>query len=132
MSQTVRRLLCQDLLVDFENSLEVHIKVYVKIVYSCWLESKRSQTVEKLSGQNLLVYFESYLKVHVKMYVKVYVKVVYSWFGWGRKQSRNCWVRFSVLHFVSLVLNLSIIRGQSKVVKFRVLHTFSFSELSEI
>ena len=34
LSQTVRRLLCQDLLVDFENSLEVHVKVYVRIVYS--------------------------------------------------------------------------------------------------
>jgi hypothetical protein len=70
-----------------------------------------SQTVRKLLGQNLLVDFENYLEVHVK----VYVKVVYSWFGWGpksRKQSRNCWVRFSVLHFASLVLELSIIRGE--------------------
>ena len=78
------------------------------------------------------MYFESYLKVHVK----VYVRVVYSWFSWGltsHKQSRNCWVRFSVLHFVSLVLELSIIRGESNVVKFRVLQTFSFSDfLSEI
>ena len=70
--------------MDFENCLEVHVKVYVKVVYS-WFSwnPKRSQTVERLSGRNLLVYLESYLKVHVK----VYVKVVYSWFC---KQSRNC------------------------------------------
>ena len=34
MSQTVRKLLGQNLLVDFENYLEVHFKVYVKVVYS--------------------------------------------------------------------------------------------------
>ena len=36
MSQTVRKLLGQNLLVDFDNYLEVHVKVYVKVVYS-WL-----------------------------------------------------------------------------------------------
>ena len=78
------------MLVDFENCLEVHVKVYVKVVYSLFSwNPKRSQTVGRLSGQNLLVYFESYLEVHVK----VYVKIVYSRYCWnpkGRKQSRNC------------------------------------------
>ena len=50
--QNGRRILYgQDLLVDFENSPWVHVKVYVKIVYSRWLESERSQTVEGLLSQ---------------------------------------------------------------------------------
>ena len=46
MSQTVRRLLGQNLLVYFENYLEVHVKVYVKIVYSwfSWNQKGRKQS----------------------------------------------------------------------------------------
>ena len=89
------------MLVYFGNCLEVHVNVYVKVVYS-WLgwNPKRSQTVGRLSGRNLLVYFESYLEVHVK----VYVKVVYSRLCWnpkGRKQSRNC-----LLHLCSNFLTV--------------------------
>ena len=101
--------------------------MYVKVVFS-WFGW----------GQDLLVYYESYLKVHVKMYVTV----VYSWFSWGltsRKQSRNCRVRFSVLHFASFVLKLSIIRGEStdERLRFRfsgsgVRRPFSVNYLSEL
>ena len=81
--------------------------MYVKVVFSRfgW-------------GQDLLVYYESYLKVHVKMYVTV----VYSWFSWGHKLLRNSWV----FHLNTLELELSNIRGQSYLVKFRILHTFLF------
>ena len=46
MSQTVRKLLGQNLLVYFENYLEVHVKVYVKIVYSwfSWNQKGRKQS----------------------------------------------------------------------------------------
>ena len=46
MSQTVRKLLGQNLLVDFENYLEVHVKVYVKVVYSwfSWNPKGRKQS----------------------------------------------------------------------------------------
>ena len=53
MSQTVRKLLGQNLLVDFENYLEVHVKVYVKVVYSwfSWNQKKVANSRETVWSQ---------------------------------------------------------------------------------
>ena len=74
------------MLVCFGNCLEVHVKVYVKVVYS-WLgwNPKGSQTVRRLPGRNLLMYFGGYFEVHVK----VYIKFVYSLFSWNTKRSQT-------------------------------------------
>jgi hypothetical protein len=112
MSQTVRKLLGQDLLVDFENYLEVHVKVYVRVVYSwfSWNPKGRKQ-LKKLLGRNLLVYFESYLKVHVK----VYVKVVYSWFSWGLKVANSQeTVGSGSLSFTSLLLCSNFLSSEAR------------------
>ena len=63
-----------------------------------------------------------YYESYLKVHVKMYVTVVYSWFSWGHKLLRNSWV----FHSSTLELELSNIRGQVNLVTFRILHTFLF------
>jgi hypothetical protein len=54
-----------------------------------------------------------YYESYLKVHVKMYVTVVYSWFSWGLKLLRNSWV----FHSNTLELELSDIRGQVYLVQ---------------
>ena len=126
MSQTVRKLLGQNLLVDFENYLEVHVKVYVKVVYSwfSWNPKGRKQSRDCWVGTCSCT-SRAISRCTSRCTSRLSTAGLA---GIQKVANSQETVRFTCAFFT----HFAIFRGKSNVVKFRFHHTFSLRILSEI